>query len=164
MSVIPLHAILSQVPWYARRQISREMKYLKRSSADCGMYITGRTGSGKSSLLAKRVYQLRWASRKRSDISIVVIDPHGSTVEQIRRFDLAKKYHARLVYLDPLLRKGYVPCINPFRIESFDIHDIEVHTQQLVDAFQEIIDAKLSNFMKALLTPCIATLLHLNTC
>ena len=57
----------------------------------------------------------------------------------MRKFDLASKYPERLVYIDPLLRKGFAPCLNPFDTDEFNLHKIEVYTQQLVQVFQAMI-------------------------
>ena len=43
--------------------------------------------------------------RKKQDKTIIVLDPHGTTVEKIRKFDLAKKYFDTHVYIDPILSK-----------------------------------------------------------
>lgn len=51
--------------------------------------------------------------------------------------------------------------MNPLEIPDKSEENIELYTQQLVRVFEEMIpDAKLSNYMRAILTPCIATLLH----
>jgi len=51
------------------------------------------------------IYALWWKSRKTEDRTIVVLDPHGDTVQRIRKFDLAKKYFKRHIYIDPVLAK-----------------------------------------------------------
>jgi len=58
------------------------------------------------------------------------------------------------------LRDGLTPCINPFELSDYNKTNIELHTQQLTRVFEELIpDAKLTNYMKAVLKPCLTTLL-----
>lgn len=69
------------------------------------------------------------------------------------------------MYIDPFLKEGMTPTINPLELRNRDEHAIELATQQLVGVFQELIpDAMLSNQMRALLSPCVATLLRTHGC
>lgn len=93
---------------------------------------------------------------------MVLLDPHGDLAEDIRKFDLNIN-PSRLVYVDPFFKKGYTPTINPLQVErkKTDVNFLEIFTQHLVSVFQELLaDAKLTNQMRAILTPCIATLLN----
>ena len=76
-------------------------------------------------------------------------------------FDLNKKDPSRIIYVDPLA-SGYKVTINPLEIYGNKDEDtVTVRTEQLVTAIDEIVgDAKLSVFMKAVLTPCISTLFY----
>ncbi len=78
-----------------------------------------------------RLYVQRRKTKKKENASFIVLDPHGDLVEKMRRFDLAKKYRDRVVYFYPLLRSGYTPCINPFDVGEFDLHQLEVYTQTI---------------------------------
>ncbi len=66
---------------------------------------------------------------------------------------------SRLVYVDPLVPDFRV-TLNPLEIYGErDVDTVTVRTEQLVTAIDEIVgDAKLSVYMKAVLTPCISTL------
>jgi len=159
-----------QTFWLRWKRISRmEIKRIWRKLPDKEVkhhvYITGKTWAGKSSLIEQWVYHQWWKSRKTKDRSIIFLDPHGDSVEKIRKFDLAKTYFDRCVYIDPILSKGNTPTINPLQCRKTNSLDIEIQANQLVMAIQEMIpDARLSNFMKALLKPVIYVLLTLHTC
>jgi len=106
------------------------------------------------------IYSLWWKSRKKEEICIVVLDPHGDTVNRIRKFDLAKKYFSRHIYIDPTLSKGHTPVLNPLECTAKNSLDIEIQATQLLRAIQEMIpDAKLSNFMRTILKPCLYVML-----
>lgn len=69
-----------------------------------------------------------------------------------------------MVYIDPFFSKGKTPCMNPMEIRNRDEKSIELQTQQLVRVFEQIIpDAKLSNYMRAVIKPCIAILLQVGS-
>ena len=103
----------------------------------------------------------RWLnSYKTKDTTVILLDPHGDTAEKIKKFDLADKDLERLVYFDPFLKSDHTPCINPFELRERTKESIELHTQQLTRVFSEMIpDARLTNYMKAVLKPCLATIL-----
>jgi len=56
-------------------------------------------------MIEQLVYYHRHKSRKKKDRTIIFLDPHGDTVERIRKFDLAKKYFDRHIYIDPTVSK-----------------------------------------------------------
>ncbi|MEZ4950649.1 MAG: hypothetical protein R2784_14880 [Saprospiraceae bacterium] len=61
-------------------------------------------------------------------------------------------------------QKGHDTCINPLEVRD-NSKRVELTTQQLVRVFGEMIpEARLTNYMKALLKPCIYTLLKMKTC
>jgi hypothetical protein len=111
------------------------------------------------------IYAHRTMTQKKQDEAIVVLDPHGDTYATVKRFDLALENPERLICIDPTLREGHTVTINPLELRSRSLRDIEICTQSLVNVFEELIpDSKLTNYMRALLNPCIATLLRLRTC
>jgi len=86
-------------------------------------------------------------------------------VEQIRSFDLARKYFNRIVYIDPTLSKSFTPTINPLECRLKTPRELDIQTNQIVRALEEMLpDAKLSLTMRAIIKPCIYTLLSLHTC
>jgi len=97
-------------------------------------------------------------------VSIILLDPHGQSAERCKKFDLSKKYFERLVYIDPFLKPGFTPCLNPLQVDDISLDNVELHTQHLIEVFQELIPDKLSTYMKAILTPCISLLLLEKNC
>lgn len=141
----------------ARKQVRKILpeKEIKRH-----VLITWNSGSGKSERLKTLVQVLQLGSERKRDAGLVLIDPHGDCADSVRKF-----YHNfnknRIAYIDPFLKEGMTPTINPFELQHTDEQTIELATSQLVDVFQELIpDALLSNQMRALLVPCISTLLR----
>lgn len=133
-------------------------------------YMPASTGSGKSELIKLLIYDLQRRSRikkrlpqekKVGKASIVLIEPHGDLANQVRDFDLNKD-KKRLIYLNPDLKKGYTFVINPFEMKDKSERAIAVRSQQLTSAILDIMPkATLSLQMKALLIPCLTTLLRL---
>ena len=130
-------------------------------------YIVGGTGSGKSELMKLMIYNLQKQSQKKQNKAIILIDPHGDLAKEIRDFHLnafdKEEAYKRMVYLEPDLIKGYTFTLNPFQVslKKDPEKTIKVVTEQLVSVFEEIVPrATLSNYMKAIVAPCIATLLR----
>jgi len=146
--------------WISRLHIFALGRRIPDRELKTHVYVTGKSWSGKSSLIEQLVYYHRWKSRKNKDRSIIVIDPHWDTVERIRKFDLAKKYFDRHIYLDPVLSKWHTRVINPLECDAKTSLDMEIQANQLMRAIQEMIpEAKLSNFMRAILKPCLYVML-----
>lgn len=72
-----------------------------------------------------------------------------------------KKARDRLVFIDPLLSKEYVPGINPFEMKSKDEDEIAIRAQELKRVLEVLLsDSEPTSAMKTLLHACIATLLR----
>jgi hypothetical protein len=113
----------------------------------------------------QRIYYLWWKSQRKKEVALVVIDPHGSMVEDLRKVKLYKRDRRRVVYIDPVLLRGYCFTINPLEFRSNDKAEKELYANHLVEAFEEILsDTKLTNHMKALLKPCLYVLIGLKNC
>ena len=146
-------------------KIRKIWKLIPENDLKAHTYLTGKTWCGKSSLTEQRVYYQRRSMRKKQDKTIIVLDPHWTTVESIRKFDLAKDYFNTHIYIDPSLSKWNTPTFNPLECRLKEPSEIELTANQLVTAFEEMIpDARLSNQMKAILKPCLYVLLSLHTC
>jgi len=65
--------------------------------------------------------------------AIIVIDPHGDLAEEIAQLKIFTKpqFAKRLVYIDPALKSGYSPSINPFELENHSEENIALMTQEL---------------------------------
>lgn len=123
-------------------------------------YVCGKSGSGKSELIKTIFYNIQSKGNPKNSNSLIVIDPHGDLVKELRAFRLNKKNFERLIYIDPTLKGGYMPTINPLQIKDRSWSSIEIMSQNLEGVFQELVDdTSLSRPMKTLLNPTISTLL-----
>ncbi|WP_052600165.1 type IV secretory system conjugative DNA transfer family protein [Aureispira sp. CCB-QB1] len=126
-------------------------------------YISGKSGSGKSSLMLSMFYHLQKISTKKQGHALVLIDPHGDLAEEVVSLKLNKDNSNRLVYIDPCLAKGYTPVLNPFELKDKSDETVELTAQMLVAVFEELLgDAGLTMYMSAVLFPCITTLLKMD--
>ena len=131
-------------------------------------YVIATTGGGKSELLKLLIY----GDVLEEKSAVVLIEPGGDLASEVAHW---KEFNSgnRLVYVDPALARGMTPTINPFQISGIDAADTSpvaieakrVVAQQLRSALQEVIGtgsgAILTLPMRALLMPCILTLLDL---
>ncbi len=105
-------------------------------------YITGGTGSGKSELLKNLA--LEYALR--DDAAVVLIDPHGSLASALARreeFAPGGPLADRLVYIDPALGEGHaVPTLNPLETTDRSPRAIQVLSEQLTSAFEEVLGVR----------------------
>lgn len=123
-------------------------------------YISGKSGSGKSSLMLSMFYHIQKLSHKKQQYSLVLIDPHGDLAEEVTSLKFNKENPDRLVYIDPCLSKGHTPVLNPFELEDKSDEAVELTAQMMVAVFEELLgDVGLTMYMSSLLFPCIATLL-----
>lgn len=123
-------------------------------------YICGSTGSGKSELMRLLFYQLQHSSEQKKTRTLILIDAHGDLAQQIKTSHLNKDSD-RLIYIEPDLRKGWSPVINPLEITKKDDNSIVARAQFLSDAIEEAIKVDMSVNMNALLIPSLALLLRL---
>lgn len=123
-------------------------------------YVVAQTGSGKSELLK----MLAYGDIEAKNRAVIIIDPHGDMVEEIarfRRFSPQNNYDD-LVYIDPTLKHGFSPSINPFEIEDTSENNIAITTQELIRVLSVLLQegSGTTPQMKAILSPCIAVLLR----
>ena len=116
-------------------------------------YLLANTRAGKSELI-KLIY-IRLV--KRADSSIVLFDPHGDLARQCAKLMKDKN---DIIYIDPTLKKGFTPTINPFRLKKRDEATIAIVAQELMVAFESIIAVEFSTNMEVLLAPLLYTLLR----
>jgi len=116
-------------------------------------YLLASTRSGKSEFI-KLIY-IKLVLEAKS--SIVLFDPHGDLARQCAKIMNGKK---DIIYIDPTLKKGYTPTINPFRLKKNDESTIAIVAQELIIAFESIIGTEFSTNMEVLITPLIYTLLR----
>lgn len=123
-------------------------------------YVTGGSGSGKSETLKALVYgTLKFIP----EASQVIIDPHGDLAEQIARWQ-EFRVSDRLVYIAPNLFDDAVPTINPFDVGALGPREKDLVAQEIVEAMEQLLQGEaggnLSVNMRALLMPCVLTLLE----
>lgn len=128
-------------------------KIISTSELNSHLYMIASTRSGKTELI-KLIY-IRLALK--ADSSIVIFDPHGDLARQCAKMMNDKK---DIIYIDPTLKKGLTPTINPFRLKKKDEETIAIVAQEIVSALESIIGAEFSPNMESLLTPLIYTLLR----
>lgn len=151
----------------------RRKRHYPKKALKKHVYNVGQSGSGKSENQKPVIYDLERRSRKKRNISIGVLEPHGDLAQEVLFFRLhQKKYRNRLVYINPTINKLlgideiYSPVINPFDISSTDEDTIDAFAQENTNAFKEMLkgsrsgDYGLSRNMDAVIKPCVATLLR----
>ena len=121
-------------------------------------YICGATGSGKSELMRLMFYNLERQSKKK-EFSLVLIDPHGDLSQQVKTSKLHKDSD-RFIYVEPELKTGWTPIINPFDIKTKNENAIVTHAQNLANAIEEAVGIDMTVNMGALLIPCLSLLLR----
>jgi len=128
-------------------------KILAIHEIDGHVYVMASTRSGKTECV--KLIQIRLVLNGKG--SIVIFDPHGDLAKQTARMMFDKK---KVVYIDPSLKNGITPTINPFRLKKSDERTYSIMAQEILNAFESIIGADFSPNMEALLIPCIYTLLR----
>lgn len=140
-------------------------------------YLVASSWSGKSELIKLLVY--RELIKPKPKEAVILLDPHGDMAQEIAQFNEFShtKYANRLVFIDPSLKQGYSPSINPFQLENKTEESIALMTQELLSIIKVLLQwlgqssaqsgngsqnqwASTTNQMDAILSPCIATLLR----
>lgn len=125
-------------------------------------YIVAESGSGKSELIKTLIYG-ELQDNKKPSRSIILIDPHGDVAEEIARFRefSTPEGRDRLVYIDPTLKRGFSPSINPFRLDKVTDESVAIMTQELKKILSVLLSSSAPTAqMEAILSPCISTLLR----
>ncbi len=120
-------------------------------------YILAGSGSGKTSLIEYLFYQ----DTQNRQCSKIFFDIMGKSTKKIMQFVDKKD----LLLLDFTLKEGFTFIINPFNLKSkknkeISKKDIAFRTKVIINAFEKVLEIKWSSNMKAVLVPCIATLLR----
>ncbi len=148
-------------------------KHLPTNSLKKHGYLVASSWSGKSELIKLLVY--RELIKPEPKEAVILLDPHGDMAQEIAQFNEFShtKYDNRLVFIDPSLKQGYSPSINPFQLEFKTESNIALMTQELLSIIKVLLQwigqsssssqnqwASTTNQMDAILSPCIATLLR----
>ena len=154
----------TQIPLYFRQDDLKKHAY----------FLAG-SGSGKTEMLKLIFYDLQRRSQINRSNSLVLIEPHGDFSTEALQFSLnAGEYKNRVIYLDPFIRDtaikllgedilgaDYTFTLNPFDVEWKTEREISYLTQQLSNAFFEIIKSEETFQMKAVISACVETLLRM---
>ncbi len=124
-------------------------------------YICGATGSGKSELMRLLFFQLQKSSAEHSSRSLILIDPHGDLCDQVKN-SILNKDSRRLIHIEPDLRVGWSPVINPLELKSRNENAVVARAQFLSEAIEEAVQVDLSANMSAILIPALSLLLRLD--
>lgn len=89
----------------------------------------------------------------------MVLDPHGQLTEACLRFQMNQRNPDRMVYLNPTLDLKQIPCLNPFRVASPNLHQAQIMAQERTYAFLQLIGhSTLSLQMQTILAPALNAL------
>lgn len=130
-------------------------------------FILGKSGSGKTELIKKMVYEDIQQNR-----GVFILDPHGDLAKECLRFKLFEKntnIRERLVYISSdFISEGSAPQYNPLDYipkgkTKFERHnDISVRAMELSISFELIFGTEFTPNMKLMLTNCITLLLQVD--
>lgn len=129
---------------------------IPESARERHTYIVGGSGSGKSELLKVLMYP--YIKPKHRTATVVLFDPHGDIAAQVGHW----KEHIpgnNLIYIDPSLKTGFMPCINPLDIpHNASDQFVNNMAECLTEVFKEIVGAEsnitanMGTMLKAVLT------------
>ena len=169
--------MLNVIHWLKKFQLRKFLrklnKHLPTHSLKKHGYLVASSWSGKSEFIKLLVY--RELIKAKPKEAVILLDPHGDMAQEIAQFKEFNqpKYANRLVFIDPSLKAGYSPSINPFQLEVKTDENIALMTQELLSIIKVLLQsmgqsnswtpnqwASTTNQMDAILSPCIATLLR----
>jgi hypothetical protein len=75
--------------------------------------------------------------------AVILLDPHGDMAQEIAQFNEFNQtqYANRLVFIDPSLKQGYSPSINPFELEVKTEENIALMTQELLSIIKVLLQS-----------------------
>ncbi|MBA6397592.1 hypothetical protein H4J67_07520 [Colwellia sp. BRX10-4] len=75
--------------------------------------------------------------------AVILLDPHGDMAQEIAQFKEFNqpKFANRLVFIDPSLKTGYSPSINPFQLEVKTDENIALMTQELLSIIKVLLQS-----------------------
>ena len=148
--------------------------YFRQEDLKKHAYFLAASGSGKTEMMKLIFYDLQRRSQKNRDFSLVMIEPHSDLSTEVLRYSLnvgANK--KRVIYLDPLPRDtgiklfgedvlgaDYTFVINPFDTICKNDQEINYFTQQISNAFFEIINSEETFQMDSIIKSCVEVLIR----
>ena len=128
--------------------------YIAVSDLNAHCYISGRTRSGKSTVIQSMFRVLQEKGH-----SLILIDPHGDLAQSVKRSSLNNK-HDNVIFISPNFKSGYKCIINPFEVKENNEQYITTLASRLVSVFADVSDSKMTHNMKTPLLNIICTLLR----
>ncbi len=123
-------------------------------------YLCASTGSGKSELMRVLFHRM---VRKYPKFSFILIDPHGSLAESVKRLKSVSSDADRVVYIEPFLKEGFTPTFNPFFIKDTSVKNITFTAEQIISAIEETLSregGRLTEVQVNMLEKCVYFLLY----
>lgn len=126
-------------------------------------FICASTGSGKSELM--RVLFHRMVEQYNQYV-YVLIDPHGSLAESVKRLKSVGGNPDRVVYIEPFLKNGFTPTFNPFQIKDTSDKNVTFTAEQIISAIEDTLNREGGNLSEVqinMLEKCVYMLLYKKT-
>lgn len=123
-------------------------------------YSVARTRVGKTELMKLIIYNL--IKTKDDKTSLLVLDPHGQMIKELRRLKINQELIDQVVYIDPCISSNHSPVFNPFQIKNKDQRSVAYATDTILDSFMQLLkDQELSGNMRRLMRHVITALLYI---
>ncbi len=133
---------------------------IPEAATQYGTFIVGNHGSGKSEVIKQRIWH--YLNKPTPQETIVVIDPHGQMAPEIAR--MKPNYGSdRLVYLDPTLDPGFMPCPEFLQSQASDGDDLYKEAEHYGEALRMMagnVDPSVTGNMEALCRNCAHAILE----
>lgn len=126
---------------------------IKRDDRSKHMYIIGKTGAGKSTLIANMAI-----NDIRNGEGLAVIDPHGDLSEMIVNY-VPKRRLADVIYLDPTLSDDRAFSLNLF--EADDVTHTDVIASGIVSVFHKLYGYSWGPRLEYILRNTVLSLLYM---
>lgn len=148
--------------------------YFRRDDLKKHVYFLAASGSGKTEMMKLIFYDLQRRSQKDRSSSLVLIEPHSDFSTEVLRFALnSGADRKRIIYLDPFIREtairllgedilgaDYTFVINPFDTYCKNNQEINYLTQQISNAFFEIVKSQETFQMDSIIKSCVEVLIR----
>ena len=144
-------------------QLAKLSALMPLSKLKMHLYLCASTGSGKSELMRVLFHRM---VRKYPRFSFILIDPHGSLAESVKKLKSVCKNPDDVVYIEPFLKEGYTPTFNVFQITDISVKNITFTAEQIISAIEETLSregGRLTEVQVNMLEKCVYFLLYRKT-